>query len=60
MILKGVSLMGIPIPNAWMGGIKNIDLIKEFGQEQGFHKAFANGVEDIKVEEGLLKITLKE
>jgi hypothetical protein len=26
--LKGVSLMGVPIPNAWLGGLKNIDLIE--------------------------------
>ena len=30
--LKGISLMGVPMPNAWLGGIKNIDLIKEFGR----------------------------
>ncbi len=60
VIVKGVSLMGIPIPNAWMGGVKNIDLIQEFGQGQGLSKAFADGVENIQVEEGVLKITLKE
>ena len=57
--LKGVSLMGVPMPNAWLGGIKNIDLIKEFGEE-GFWKTFADGVESIGVVEGVLKIRLKE
>lgn len=60
VILKGVSIMGIPIPNAWLGGIKNIDLISEFGDEQGFWAGFAEGVENIRVEEGELKIKLKE
>ncbi len=60
VIVKGVSLMGVPIPNAWMGGVKNIDLIQEFGQGQGIPKALADGVENIQVEEGVLKITLKE
>ncbi|WP_456448547.1 hypothetical protein [Thiolapillus sp.] len=58
--LRGVSVMGIPIPNAWLGGLKNVDLISEFGDANGFWKAFADGVEDIQVEDGRLKITLKE
>lgn len=60
VILKGVTVMGVPVPNAWLGGIKNIDLIDKFGTEDGFWKTFSDGVEDIKVEEGLLKIKLKE
>jgi len=60
VILKGVSIMGIPIPNAWLGGLKNIDLISEFGDEKGFWSAFADGVENIRVEEGQLKVELKE
>ena len=60
VVLKGVSIMGIPIPNAWLGGLKNIDLISEFGDQAGFWKSFADGVENIRVEEGQLKIKLKE
>lgn len=60
VILKGITIMGVPIPNAWLGGIKNIDLVEKFGAEKGFWKTFSDGVEDIKVEEGLLKIKLKE
>ena len=60
IILKGVTIMGVPIPNAWLGGIKNIDLVEKFGTDKGFWKTFSDGVEDIKVEKGLLKIKLKE
>ena len=60
VVLRGVSIMGIPIPNAWLGGMKNIDLVKEFSTSEGFWKAFADGVEDIHVEDGRLKINLKE
>lgn len=60
VILKGITIMGVPIPNAWLGGIKNIDLIEKFGTNEGFWKTFSDGVEDIRVEEGLLKIKLKE
>jgi hypothetical protein len=59
VILRGVSIMGVPIPNAWLGGLKNIDLISEFGDQRGFWAGFAEGVEDIRVEEGELKVKLK-
>ena len=60
VILKGVSIMGVPIPNAWLGNLKNVDLVKEFGWEGGFWKTFAAGVEYINVEDGKLQIKLKE
>jgi len=60
VILKGVTIMGVPIPNAWLGGIKNIDLVEEFGSDTGFWKSFSDGVEGIKIEEGLFKLKLKE
>ncbi|TKB26724.1 arginine N-succinyltransferase [Desulfopila sp. IMCC35006] len=58
--LRGISLMGIPMPNAWLGGMKNIDLIKEYGTQEGFWKTFADGVDSIHVVEGRLKVRLKE
>lgn len=60
VILKGVSIMGVPVPNAWLGGLKNIDLINEFGDAGGFWSGFAEGVEYIEVEKGQLKVKLKE
>lgn len=59
VVLKGVSLMGVPIPNAWLGGLKNIDLIEEYGNEGGFWTRFAKGVENIEVHEGQLRVLLK-
>ena len=60
VILKGISLMGVPIPNAWLGGLKNIDLVAEYGADAGFWKSFADGVSNISVSEGKLQIELKE
>ena len=60
VILKGVSIMGVPVPNAWLGGLKNIDLVEKFGSDDGFWKTFSEGVEAVEVEDGLLKIKLKE
>ncbi|MGI6656524.1 MAG: arginine N-succinyltransferase [Desulfobulbus sp.] len=60
VILRGISLMGVPIPNAWLGGIKNIDLVQTFGGEPGFWQGFAEGVASIEVREGQLRIALRE
>jgi len=60
VILKGVKVWGVPIPNAWLGNLKNVDLVREFGGNEGFWKSFADGIENISVNEGQLKIKLKE
>lgn len=60
VMLRGLTLMGVPLPNAWLGGLKNIDLMKEYGGQAGFWKAFGDGVKELRVEEGGVTITLKE
>ncbi len=60
IMLRGVSLWGVPMPNAWLGGLKNVDVVQEFGGERGFWKAFADGIEYIRVEDGKLAVQLKE
>ncbi|MEM7259749.1 MAG: arginine N-succinyltransferase [Pseudomonadota bacterium] len=60
VVMRGVSVWGIPIPNAWLGGLKHTDLIEQFGDTDGFWKSFADGIEDIRVEEGKLLIQLAE
>jgi arginine N-succinyltransferase len=59
VVLRGVSVMGVPVPNAWLGNIKNVDLVGEFG-DSGFWKAFADGVEDIQIRDGELYVKLRE
>jgi hypothetical protein len=58
--LQGMTLGGIPLPNAWLGNMKYKNLVNEFGTEGGFWKLFADGVEDIKVRDGHIQIRLKE
>ena len=58
--IKGISLGGIPLPNAWLGYIKEKNLIEEFGSETGFWKLFAEGIRDIKVKEGHILVRLNE
>jgi hypothetical protein len=58
--LRGVSIMGVPIPNAWLGNLKNVDLVEQFGSGPGFWDNFSAGVGLIEIEEGQLNIRLKE
>lgn len=60
VVLKGISVMGVPIPNAWLGNLKNIDLVREFGGDPGFWKSFSDGIDYIQVEDGRLLVKLKE
>lgn len=55
IIVKGVSIWGVPIPGAYLGDIKNMDLIQEFG-DTGFWKQFAEGLNDLQIEEGAIHI----
>ena len=60
VILRGVSVMGVPIPNAWLGNLKNVDLVQQFGGRRGFWRSFSEGVDSISITDGKLQIILKE
>ena len=42
-VLKGIRVWGVPLPKAWIGNMKNVDLVKEFGGAGGFWQAFNGG-----------------
>jgi|GEM_PF-213233 len=58
--LQDVTVNGVPIPNAWLGDIKNRNLIEAASgsEPSGFLKAFADGIEDISLENGQIRIRL--
>ncbi|RMG57142.1 MAG: arginine N-succinyltransferase, partial [Gammaproteobacteria bacterium] len=56
-ILRGVSVMGVPLPNAWLGEVKHRDLASEFGE--GFWQDLARGIKDIEVRDGRLRVLLR-
>lgn len=58
--LRGVSVMGVPIPDAWLGNMRNVDLVQEFGGSPGFWNAFAAGIESLELRDGELRLRLKE
>lgn len=59
-VLKGVSIWGVPLPDAWLGNLKNIDLLQEYGGQGGFWQTLNAGVDEMRLQEGQLRIRLKE
>ena len=60
LVLKGVTLMGLPLPKEWLGGLKNVDLIEELSGGGGFLGIFFSGLEQFRVEDGELTLRVKE
>ena len=60
VILRGISVMGVPVPSAWLGNLKNVDLVQQFGGNPGLWQGFAQGVENIEIDDGALSISLKD
>ena len=60
VIVRGISIGGIPLPSAWMGDLKNKDLVREFGGQGGFWDGLSRGVEAITLEDGNLYLKLRE
>jgi hypothetical protein len=60
LAMRGISIGGLPLPSSWWGDIKNTNLVEEFGGSGGFWDQFANGVDDLKIENGQLYVKLKE
>jgi len=55
-----ISVGGIPIPGAWLGDLKDVNLAEAFDEEGGFWDQFAAGIADIKVQDGQLWVKLRE
>ena len=60
VMLRGISLMGVPLPNAWLGGLKNVDLVEQFGAGPGFWRTFADGIDALEIRDGELELRLAE
>jgi len=57
---KGITLLGIPIPDDWLVGPKDINLVEKFGGSPGYWKTFSNNVTCLKVKEGQIIVSLKQ
>jgi len=60
LILRGVSVMGVPVPDAWLGNIRNVDLVAQFGGDRGVWQRLAAGIASLQVADGELVLELEE
>lgn len=60
LIVRDVTVCGLPMPNAWLGNIKNQNLIEQFGSENEILKIFADGIEHIEIVDGQMRVRLAE
>ena len=59
--LNDVSVGGVPMPNAWLGNLKGLNLLAESPmQSDPAMKGFLAGIRDFKIEGGVMKIVLNE
>jgi len=59
--ITDVTLGGVPIPNAWIGGIKNVNLVDRPSTPAGDEMSrFADGIKDFKISNGQIEIWLNE
>ncbi len=61
LAITDVSVAGVPLPNAWLGGVKGLNLFNDQTlTDEPAVKAFVAGIRDFKLESGLLRIVLNE
>ena len=58
--IDDVSLGGIPLPNAWLGDIKGLDLITSNIGEDPALERFAAGIKEFRLDNGQVHIVLNE
>jgi hypothetical protein len=55
-----ISVGGVPIPNAWLGDIKGLDLItSDLGHDPTIQRLLA-GIKEFEIQDGSLRLLLNE
>ena len=62
LVLKidDVSVGGVPLPNAWLGGVKGLDLIASNLDSDPVIRGFVAGIKDFEVSQGSVRLRLNE
>lgn len=59
--LNDISVGGVPMPNAWLGNLKGLNLLAESPlQSDPAVKGFLAGIRDFKIDSGVMRIVLNE
>ncbi|MEM7386655.1 MAG: hypothetical protein AAF514_17090 [Verrucomicrobiota bacterium] len=60
LMINNVTLGGVPMPNAWLGDIKGINVVEEYGSDIPLLDNFARGIKELKIEDGRMMVILNE
>jgi hypothetical protein len=55
--IRDLSLGGFPLPNAWLGGIKHVDLVEMYFADDPAMQAFVDGIESLRIDSGGITLT---
>ena len=58
--IQKFTISGFSVPSAWMGDLKNVDLMDEFLGGSDFAKAFARGLKSLEVGEDYIRVVPNE
>lgn len=59
--LNDISVGGVPVPNAWLGNLKGLNLLADSPlHSDPAVKGFLAGIRDFKIENGVMRIVLNE
>ncbi len=58
IVIEDVSLNGVPLPNAWLGGVKGLNLVENYENRDPFIRALAEGIEELEVRNGEIYLRL--
>lgn len=58
--IDDVTVGGIPMPNAWLGGIKGLDLIAANLENDPVVRGFVEGIKEFEISQGAVRLRLNE
>ena len=58
MSIREVSVGGVPLPNAWLGSLKDVNLVGEHLENDPGLQAFWAGIEELEIQPDGLRVRL--
>jgi hypothetical protein len=55
-----VSVGGVPLPNAWLGDMKGVNLLASNVEADPVVKQFMAGIREFEIHEGTIRVLLNE
>ncbi len=58
--IADVTVGGVPLPNAWLGGIKGVNMLAANMQSDPVAKRFLDGIRELDISTGAIRVVLNE